>query len=167
MPPPLSPELLTGSSWDRVGLGGCLVKLKDSSSVHRLNDAPIRMWVSLGSIPALGGDREGEASDSGTAALQGTVSTWLDPLEEAEDGEARSREPAAWRWVTSLPTGEEPEVSAGERAPRGHPPSAGSRGCKLLALAASQMLCDPGNSLLFSGLQWPHLSKDRVSLDHF
>lgn len=143
-----------GSSWDRGGLGGCLVKLQDSSSVHRLNDAPIRMCVSLGhSIPALGGDREGEASDSGTVALQGTVSTWLDPSEEAEDREARSREPAAWRWVTSLPTGEEPEVSAGERAPRGHPLSAGPRGCKLLALAASQMLCDPGNSLLFSGLQ--------------
>ena len=87
VPPRLSPKLLMGSSWDRGGLGGCLVKLQDSSSAHRLNDALIRMWVSLGSIPALGGDREGEASDSGTVALQGTVSTWLDPSQEAEDGE--------------------------------------------------------------------------------
>lgn len=119
---PLSPKLLMGSSGDREGLGGCLVKLQDSSSVHCLNDAPIRMWVSLGPIPALGGDREGEASDSGTVALQGMVSTWLDPSKQAEDGDARSREPAAWRWVTSLPTGEEPEVSAGERAPPRSPP---------------------------------------------
>ena len=59
VPPRLSPKLLMGSSWDRGGLGGCLVKLQDSSSAHRLNDAlircgflwgPFQLWVEIGKV---------------------------------------------------------------------------------------------------------------------
>ena len=89
------------------------------------------------SIPALGGDREGEASDFGTVALQVKVCTWLDPSEEAEDGEARSR---GLRPGDGLPTparGGGARGFSGREVSRGHPLSAGPRGWKLLALAAS------------------------------
>lgn len=113
------------------------MKLQDSSSVHRLNDAPIRMLVSLGHVhPALGGDREGEASDSGTVALQGKVCTRLDPSEEAEDGEARSRGLRPGDGLAPRPLGRSQRFQR-ERGLPGHPLSAGPRGWKLLALAAS------------------------------
>lgn len=113
-------------------------------------------WFLRGvSIPALGQHREGEVSDSGSAGLKGMASIWLDPAEEAEEAEARSGEPAARRWVTHLPGGENPDTQQ-----EGGPPEVtcpGPTDWKLLVLAPSQMLCDAGDAMVSSGLQGPRL----------
>ena len=64
------------------------------------------------------------------------------------------------------PAGEEPEVSAGERSPGVTP--------WVLALEAGNFwpwqhpkCCVTLEAFLFSRFQWPHLSKDRMSLDRF
>ena len=63
------------------------MKLQDSSSGQLLTTLRSECRFLWGMpILALGGDREGDASDSGTVALQGKGCTWLDPSEEAEDG---------------------------------------------------------------------------------
>lgn len=74
-------------------------------------------WLLEGmSISALGGHRASEGGIPGTTGLESRAqSKWPDPSEEAEDRDARSWAPAAGRWVTLLPAGENPEVSAGWR----------------------------------------------------
>lgn len=75
--------------------------------------------VKLQTPQSMGGDRDAEDRHWNPGPQpKGPASTRLDPAEEVEEGGARSREPAARIWVSPLPAGEDPEVSAGGRAAR-------------------------------------------------